>query len=139
MKHRRLETFLTAIAITSMILPVSAIAVSPTTNNTQFDPTYANTHAVYTTETNESITKRWFGGDYKLLSAQAEIESRPWEVETVPASARSNELIMTCKQSHGNKRHGVVQWAKAHPYLVAGGVVTAVAVTLVSVNDEADR
>jgi hypothetical protein len=131
-----------------MAMPTSAFAVSPTDEVTTAGfvqsreaQRYSNTTALYTTpDIGSNFTlKRFFGSDYKLISAQTEIESRPWEAKANPSTARPDSLIVSCNQSHNKKRGGIVEWAKSHPYLVAGGVAAAVAIPLVLSEDEADR
>jgi hypothetical protein len=131
-----------------MVMPTAAFAVVPTGEfatagyvQTSEVPQFSNTEALYTTaDTGNNFTlKRFFGSDYKLISAQTEIESRPWEAKAAPVSARPDSLIVSCNQSHNKKRGGIVQWAKSHPYLIAGGVAAAVAIPLVLSEDEADR
>jgi hypothetical protein len=148
MTFRQLGSLATAIACAGILLPAAAFAVGPTGEFTTAGyvqasgaPQYSNTDALYTTADpgNNFTLKRFFGSDYKVINARTEIESRPWEAKAAPSSARPDSLIVSCNQSHGKKRGGIVAWAKSHPYLVAGGVAAAVAIPLVLSEDEADR
>jgi hypothetical protein len=80
-------------------------------------------------------------GEYKIKTDQGMSTCHLWSAETAPRSARHIALVVAGNEvvRGQSKNSGVFSqakaWAKAHPYITTGAVVTAVAVPLALTHD----
>lgn len=86
------------------------------------------------------------GGQYDIVTQGCVAPCRLWTAHTAPPVARSSALIVTStdvvngQYGYGNlgTPSGVLGWMQSHPLLVAGAVVTAIAVPVAIVADDDD-
>jgi hypothetical protein len=81
------------------------------------------------------------GGQYQLLTQDGVSVCRLWAADTAPPSARSAALVVTgdnVVRGQGPMGNWVT-WMKAHPYITAGTVATAIAVPVaIAASDDDD-
>jgi hypothetical protein len=83
------------------------------------------------------------GGQYQLETEDGISVCRLWAPNTAPPSARPAALVVSGNhavrgQWGGGSMHQWIDWVKAHPYITAGVVVTAIAVPLAFADDDDD-
>ncbi len=95
------------------------------------------------------------GGLYQIVTVNSSVVYRLWAPRTAPPAANTSALIVTgseitngqyggvdcgdsCGSTVGGQRGGggVVAWMQAHPFLVAAGIATAIAVPLAIADDD---
>jgi hypothetical protein len=82
------------------------------------------------------------GGQYQLVTPQGGSVCRLWAADTAPPSARPAALVVSGNEvvrGQGGPAGAWVGWMKAHPYITAGTVATAIAVPLVLASDDSDH
>jgi hypothetical protein len=82
------------------------------------------------------------GGQYEILTQDGVSVCRLWAPETAPPAARSAALVVSGNDVvRGQYMGGWVDWMKAHPYITAGVVATAIAVpvALAASDDDEDE
>jgi hypothetical protein len=81
------------------------------------------------------------GGQYQLVTPQGDSACRLWAADTAPPSARPAALVVSNNDVvRGQMPGGAwVGWMKAHPYITAGTVVTAIAVPLALASSDNDH
>jgi hypothetical protein len=106
---------------------------------------YAGNEVVRTTTDQNGVfaAKGLRGGQYQLLTPDGGSTCRLWAPDTAPPSARPAALIVAGNdvvrgQGEGGPAKAWGTWLKAHPYLVAGTVVSAIAIPLVLADDDWD-
>jgi hypothetical protein len=168
MKTQHAGQWAAAVAILGMSLPSAALAVTPAMAandialrsggllvgqvvdqqgvakaNTVVAVQYANQEVVRTTTDKNGVfaAKGLRGGEYQLLTQDGSIQCRLWAAETAPPAAKNAALVVTGNNVVRGNHHGggVVGWAKAHPYMTAGAIGTAIAVPLVAADDDWDN
>jgi hypothetical protein len=83
------------------------------------------------------------GGQYDVVAADHSAPVRLWAPDTAPPSARTAALIITggdvVNGQHG-RPGGILAWMQAHPLIVAGVVVAAVAtpIAIAAADDDDD-
>lgn len=167
MKRGSLGTWATAVATFGILLPSTVLATTPVPSTTDIalrpggvllgqvvDPQgvakvgtpvsilFAGKEVARTTTDENGVfaAKGLRGGQYQLNTVEGRKACRLWAAETAPPSARPAALVVS-----GNdlvRGQGPLnawkEWLKAHPYITAGTVVTAVAVPLVMADDDWD-
>jgi hypothetical protein len=87
------------------------------------------------------------GGQYELATTEGISSCRLWAAETAPPAARPAALLVSGDQvvrGQGFMTSGQgmmtswVGWMKAHPYITAGTVATAIAVPVAILDDDDD-
>jgi len=82
------------------------------------------------------------GGQYEVVTANSVVPCRLWAAQTAPPTARSSALIVTGSQivngQSGIVGGGVLSWMQAHPIIVAGAVVAAIAIPLAVADNDDD-
>lgn len=80
------------------------------------------------------------GGQYDVVTADHTAPMRLWAADTAPPSARTAALIVTGNNVvNGQSTGGVLSWMQAHPLIVAGVVVAAVATPIaIAASDDDD-
>jgi hypothetical protein len=108
---------------------------------------YANYEVVRTTtDANGVFAARGLrGGQYQLLTDDGVSLCRLWAPDTAPPAAHPAVLLVS---GHGVVRgqwmpgtgplHEWVGWMKAHPYITAGVVASAIAIPLAFADDDDD-
>jgi hypothetical protein len=81
------------------------------------------------------------GGQYQLVTDNGISICRLWAPNTAPPSARPAALVVCGNdvvrgQWGGGSMHHWVDWVKAHPYITAGVIATAIAVPLALADDD---
>jgi hypothetical protein len=81
------------------------------------------------------------GGQYQLVTEDGVSVCRLWAPDTAPPSARPAALVVSGNkvvrgQWGGGPVHQWVDWVKAHPYITAGVIATAIAVPLALADDD---
>jgi hypothetical protein len=103
---------------------------------------YANHEVVRTTTDDNGVfaAKGMRGGQYQLMTEDGMSTCRLWAADTAPPSARPAALLVSGRNVARGQgmANGWVTWMKAHPYLTAGTVATAVAVPLAIADDDDD-
>jgi hypothetical protein len=81
------------------------------------------------------------GGQYQLITPQGASPCRLWAADTAPPSARPAALVVSGNETARGQMPGGawVDWMKAHPYITAGTVVTAIAVPLALASSDSDH
>lgn len=81
------------------------------------------------------------GGQYQLITPQGGSDCRLWAADTAPPSARSAAMVVSGNDVvRGQNPAGAwIGWMKAHPYITAGTVVTAIAVPFAFVSNDDDN
>lgn len=81
------------------------------------------------------------GGQYQLVTPQGDSACRLWAADTAPPSAGPAALVVLNNDVvRGNGPGSAwVGWMKAHPYITAGTVVTAIAIPLALASDDNDH
>jgi hypothetical protein len=168
MKIQHAGKWAAAVAMLGMSLPPAALAATPATAvndvalradgllvgqvvdqqgvakaNTVVAVRYANHEIVRTTtDANGVFAARGLrGGEYQLLTDQGSSQCRLWAPETAPPASKNAALVVTGHSVVRGNHHGggVIGWAKAHPYITAGAIGTAIAVPLVVADDDWDN
>jgi hypothetical protein len=104
---------------------------------------FANREVVRTTtdENGMFAAKGLRGGQYQLLTQDGLSVCRLWAADTAPPSARPAALVVTgdsVVRGQGPVGNWVT-WMKAHPYITAGTVATAIAIPVaIAVSDDDD-
>jgi hypothetical protein len=83
------------------------------------------------------------GGQYQLVTKDGFSMCRLWAPDTAPPAARPAALVVSGNnvvrgQWGGGPMHSWIGWVKAHPYITAGIVVTAIGVPLALADDDDD-
>ena len=83
------------------------------------------------------------GGQYQLVTEDGISVCRLWAPDTAPPAARPAALVVTGNnvvrgQWGGGPMHQWIDWVKAHPYITAGVVATAIAIPLAIADDDDD-
>lgn len=81
------------------------------------------------------------GGQYDVVTAEHAAPMRLWAPDTAPPSARTAALIVTGTDVVNGQYGGggVLSWVQAHPLIVAGVVVAAVATPIaIAASDDDD-
>jgi hypothetical protein len=80
------------------------------------------------------------GGQYQLVTPQGGNACRLWAADTAPPSARPAALVVSGSEVvRANGAGGAwVGWMKAHPYITAGTVASAIAIPLVLASNDSD-
>jgi hypothetical protein len=83
------------------------------------------------------------GGQYQLETEDGISVCRLWAPDTAPPAARPAALVVAGDnvvrgQWGGGAMHQWVGWVKAHPYITAGVVATAIAIPLALADDDDD-
>jgi hypothetical protein len=83
------------------------------------------------------------GGQYQLVTEDGISVCRLWAPDTAPPAARPAALVVTGSnvvrgQWGGGPVHQWVDWVKAHPYITAGVIATAIAVPFAIADDDDD-
>ena len=83
------------------------------------------------------------GGQYQLVTEDGISVCRLWAPHTAPPAARPAALVVTGNeivrgQWGGGPMHQWVDWVKAHPYIKAGVIATAIAIPLAIADDDDD-
>jgi hypothetical protein len=108
---------------------------------------YANHEVVRTTsDANGVFAARGLrGGQYQLLTEDGVSVCRLWAPDTAPPAARPAALLVSGggvvrgQWAHGTgPLHEWVGWVKAHPYITAGAVASAIAIPLALADDDDD-
>ncbi len=93
------------------------------------------------------------GGQYQVVAEEGSVVYRLWAPQTAPPAANKSALIVTgadvlngqevgCSDTCGStiggrpRGGGVVGWMQQHPFLVAAGIATAIAVPLALADDD---
>jgi hypothetical protein len=81
------------------------------------------------------------GGQYQVVTDDGISLCRLWAPNTAPPAARPAALVVAGTdvvrgQWGGGPMHSWVGWIKAHPYITAGIVVTAIGVPLALIDDD---
>ena len=81
------------------------------------------------------------GGQYQLLTEDGIAVCRLWAPNTAPPAARPAALLVSGStavrgQWGGGAMNGWVGWVKAHPYITAGVIASAVAIPLALADDD---
>jgi hypothetical protein len=81
------------------------------------------------------------GGQYQLVTSEGISVCRLWAPNTAPPSARPAALVVSGNnivrgQWGGGAMHQWIDWVKAHPYITAGVVATAIGVPLALADDD---
>jgi hypothetical protein len=81
------------------------------------------------------------GGQYQLVTDDGISVCRLWAPNTAPPSARPAALVVSGTnvvrgQWGGGSMHQWIDWVKAHPYITAGVVATAIAIPLAFADDD---
>ncbi len=103
---------------------------------------YANQEVVRTTTDAYGVfaAKGLRGGQYQLITDKGAMNCRLWATDTAPPAAKNSALVVAgsdvVRAQHAGS--GWVTWIKAHPYMTAGFVGTAIAVPLVAASDDWD-
>ncbi len=168
MKIQHAGKWAAAVAVLGMSLPPAALAATPVNAandvalrsggllvgqvvdqqgvakaNTIVAVRYANQEIVRTTTDANGVfaAKGLRGGEYQLLTLDGASQCRLWAPETAPPAAKNAALVVSGNHVARGNHHGggVVSWAKAHPYITAGAIGTAIAVPLVLADDDWDN
>jgi hypothetical protein len=167
MKRNNFATLATALATLSMLVPpvrAAAPSFSPTDvalrpggvlvgqvvdqqgvaqARTAVSIRYNGQEVVRTTSDDQGVfaAKGLRGGQYQLVSVEGESVCRLWAADTAPPAARPAALVVT-GNSLVRGQFGPIdswkEWVKAHPYIVAGTVVSAIAIPLALADDDWD-
>ena len=82
------------------------------------------------------------GGQYQLSTIEGSSACRLWAADTAPPSARPAALVVSgndvVRGTDGGPLNSWKEWAKAHPYIVAGTVASAIAIPLALADDDWD-
>jgi hypothetical protein len=81
------------------------------------------------------------GGQYQITTPEGASACRLWAADTAPPSARPAALVVSGNdvvRGQYGPVHAWKEWVKAHPYITAGTVATAIAVPLVLADDDWD-
>lgn len=84
------------------------------------------------------------GGQYSVRVMGGQVPCRLWADHTAPPAARPAALIVSSSDAVNGQYGGlgapggIVGWMQSHPMIVAGAVVTAVAVPVAVVNNDDD-
>jgi hypothetical protein len=103
---------------------------------------YGNYEVVRTTTDKNGVfaAKGLRGGEYRLLTSQGGTSCRLWAADTAPPAAKPAALIVAGQNVvRGMPGSGMIGWVKAHPYITAAAVGTAIAVPLALADDDADN
>ena len=81
------------------------------------------------------------GGQYQLVTEDGISVCRLWAPDTAPPAARPAALVVSGNnvvrgQWGGGPMHQWLDWVKAHPYITAGVIATAIAVPLALADDD---
>jgi hypothetical protein len=105
---------------------------------------FANHEVVRTTTDKDGVfaAKGLRGGQYQLVTQDGASVCRLWASDTAPPSARPAALVVAGNnvvRGQGPVTNWVT-WMKAHPYITAGTVATAIAVpvAIAATNDDDD-
>jgi hypothetical protein len=103
---------------------------------------FANHEVVRTTTDKNGVfaAKGLRGGEYQVLTDDGASVCRLWAADTAPPSARPAALVVAGEnvvRGQGPMMNWVT-WMKAHPYITAGTVATAIAVPVVIANVDDD-
>jgi hypothetical protein len=102
---------------------------------------FANHEVVSTTTDRNGVfaAKGLRGGQYQLLTNDGASTCRLWAADTAPPSARPAALVVSGDVIRGQGPvNNWVTWMKAHPYITAGTIATAIAVPVVLANTDDD-
>jgi len=93
-----------------------------------------------TTDSNGIFAARGLrGGQYQLMTSQGGSVCRFWAPETAPPSAKPAALVVSGNEVVRGQVGGPMNtwkgWVKQHPYIVAGTVVSAIAIPLALADD----
>jgi hypothetical protein len=168
MKFKALGTWAAAVAALGMVVPAPVLAVAPTPAISDIalrpggvllgqvvDPQgvakasapvsieFAGKEVVRTaTDENGVFAAQGLrGGQYQITTPEGSNACRLWAADTAPPSARPAALVVAGNdvvRGQFGPLHSWKEWVKAHPYIVAGTVVTAVAVPLIIADDDWD-
>jgi hypothetical protein len=167
MKFKSLGTVAAAVACMGMMLPPAALAEAPVAGNndialrhggvlvgqvvdqqgvakagTPVSIHYGKQEVARTTTDANGVfaAKGLRGGQYELLTLDGVSVCRLWAPDTAPPTARSAALVVSGNDVvRGQYMGSWIDWMKAHPYITAGVVATAIAVPVAvaaSDNDE---
>ena len=78
------------------------------------------------------------GGQYQVVTAGYTTSVRLWTAHTAPPTARHRAMVVTGSRvvnGQYSQPGGALSWMQAHPLIVAGAVVTAIAVPLAVANN----
>ncbi len=168
MKRNWMGTIAATIACTGMLVPTSAMATSPAAGNhdvalreggvlvgqvvnpqgvaranAPVSIRYADYEVVRTTTDEHGVfaAKGLRGGQYQLMTENGVSVCRLWAADTAPPAARPAALLVAGDNVVRGQgmAHDWVTWMKAHPYLTAGTVATAIAVPLALADDDDDQ
>ena len=81
------------------------------------------------------------GGAYQIKTTEGTSACRLWAADTAPPAARPAALVVSGQdliRAQFGPVHAWKEWCKAHPYIVAGTVVAAIATPLALVDDDWD-
>jgi hypothetical protein len=81
------------------------------------------------------------GGQYQLVTDDGISVCRLWAPDTAPPAARPAALVVSGNrvvrgQWGGGPMHQWIDWVKAHPYITAGVIATAIAIPLAIADDD---
>lgn len=111
--------------------------------NTPVSVQFAGKEVVSTTTDANGVfaAKGLRGGQYQLVTPQGDSACRLWAADTAPPSARPAALVVSNNEVVRGQVPGAawVGWMKAHPYITAGTVVTAIAVPLALASSDNDH
>jgi hypothetical protein len=102
---------------------------------------FANHEVVRTTTDKNGVfaAKGLRGGEYQLMTQEGISTCRLWAADTAPPSARPAALVVSGEVVRGQGPVGNwVTWMKAHPYITAGTIATAIAVPVILANTDDD-
>jgi hypothetical protein len=104
---------------------------------------YANHEVVRTTSDANGVfaAQGLRGGQYQLVTEDGISVCRLWAPDTAPPAARPAALLVSGNnvvrgQWGGGPMHQWLGWVKAHPYITAGVIATAIAVPLALADDD---